>query len=74
MRDEVADKRDKVVVWRTWSVHVVTSPDGYVNMSRAIAPHPNLYFSAKHQGWDYWRYIGLNPNLGAGQHQQAGAP
>jgi hypothetical protein len=110
LRDEIADKRDKVVVWRTWSVHVVTDAGAYVNMTDGIAPHPNLYFSAKHQGWDYWRcgprlnllaalhpciaechsryhatlqrarraflmwmprrYIGLNPNLGAGQHQQ----
>jgi arylsulfatase A-like enzyme len=70
LRDELAAKRDKLVVWRTWSVHPVTAADAYLNLTDAIAPHKNLHFSAKHQGWDYWRYVNFNPILGRGRHPQ----
>ena len=31
---------------------------------------PRLFFSMKHQGWDYWRYVAFNPTIGIGRHQQ----
>ena len=60
----------KIVVWRTWTVKPVLDATNYINQTKAIAPHKNLYFSAKVQGWDYWRWTNFNPILGAGQHQQ----
>jgi hypothetical protein len=59
-RDSVAAKRGKIVVWRTWDVHPDEShsnPAAYLNLTKNIAPHPRLFFSMKHQGWDYWRCV-----------------
>ena len=44
LRDEVAAKRGKIVVYRTWSVHPVNDAKGYLTTSAAVQPHPNCSF------------------------------
>ena len=70
LRDNVAAGMNKTVIWRTWSVHPVLDGKEYLNVSSGVTPHQNFYFSAKVQGWDYWRWTNFNPILGIGHHQQ----
>lgn len=72
-RDTVAEKKGKLVVWRTWDVHpdeAHANPASYLALTASVEPHPNLFFSMKHSGWDYWRYVRFNPTIGIGSHGQ----
>ena len=69
----MAEKYSKIVVWRTWDVHpdeAHSDPASYLALTSGVKPHPNLFFSMKHQAWDYWRYVRFNPTIGIGQHGQ----
>lgn len=72
LREEVCVKRDKQLVYRTWdfgnNFHI--NPDYYLKVTDAIAPHPNLVFSIKHQADDFLRIRPFNPTLGIGKHRQ----
>jgi hypothetical protein len=72
LRDEVCVKRSKLAVYRTWdfgdNFHV--NPEYYLKVTGAIKPHPNLFFSIKHQAGDFLRMTSFNPTLGLGQHRQ----
>ena len=72
LRDEVCVKHDKLVVYRTWDFgdNFHTNPKYYLKVTDAIAPHPNLIFSIKHQAGDFLRMTPFNPTLGIGKHRQ----
>ena len=59
--------------WRTWDVHpdeAHADPASYLALTSVVQPHPRLFFSMKHQAWDYWRYVKFNPTIGIGGHGQ----
>lgn len=73
LREEVCVKRNKILFYRTWDL----ADDGlhnnlkyYLEVTNRIEPHPNLYFSIKHQIGDYHRLSRFNPCIGAGKHRQ----
>jgi len=71
LREEVCEKLDKEVIYRTWdfgNFHI--DPDYYLSVTSRIEPHPNLVFSIKHTEGDYHRTFQFNPTLGIGNHQQ----
>jgi hypothetical protein len=71
LRDEVAEKLNRTVIYRTWdfgNFHV--KPDYYLQVTSAIEPHPNLLFSIKHQAGDFHQLTPFNPTLGIGKHRQ----
>jgi len=74
-RDEVCEKYDKEVVYRTWSTEVgddsfTTSPSLYLQITDAVEPHENLYIAVKHTAGDFWRNYTFNQTIGIGKHQQ----
>ena len=71
LREEVCVKRNKVIFYRTWDFgqfHI--RPDFYLKVANAVAPHPNLIFSIKHQAGDFQRLTPFNPTIGIGKHRQ----
>lgn len=71
LRDEVCVKLNKTIFYRTWSFGGMhDSASYYLNVTKSIAPHPNLIFSIKHTKGDYHRTFDFNPTLGLGNHQQ----
>ena len=71
LRDEVCVKRNKTIIYRTWSFGGMhENPDYYLNVTNAIEPHKNLVFSIKHVKGDYQRTYPFNPTLGIGKHRQ----
>ncbi len=73
LRDEVCDKLNKVVIYRTWSFgpeNFHENPKYYLKVTDAIAPHPNLIFSIKHQQGDFHQLTVFNPTLMIGKHRQ----
>ncbi|MBV6647474.1 MAG: hypothetical protein KI790_18595, partial [Cyclobacteriaceae bacterium] len=71
LREEVCQKYDKKLVYRTWAFGGIhTDPDVYLAVTDQVAPHPNLYFSVKHTAGDYHRKFAFNPTLGIGSHHQ----
>ena len=72
LRDEVCEKRGRMVFYRTWdfgnNFHV--NPAYYLKVTDAIEPHPNLIFSIKHQAGDFLRMTPFNPTIGIGKHRQ----
>jgi hypothetical protein len=72
-RDEVCDKLNKVVIYRTWSFgpqNFHENPKYYLKVTDAIAPHTNLVFSIKHQQGDFHQLTVFNPTLMIGKHRQ----
>ena len=72
-RDEVCDKLNKIVIYRTWSFgpnNFHENPKYYLKVTDAIAPHPNLIFSIKHQQGDFHQLTPFNPTLMIGKHRQ----
>lgn len=69
MREEIAEKRDKILVYRTWG-YMHTSPEHYLAVTNQVAPHKNLYFSIKHTNGDFHRAYPFNKTLGIGKHKQ----
>lgn len=71
LRDEVCVKRNKTIVYRTWSFGGMhENPDYYLNVTNAIDPQKNLVFSIKHVKGDYHRTYPFNPTIGIGKHRQ----
>jgi hypothetical protein len=71
LREEVCEKLDKMVFYRTWDFGFFhTQPDYYLTVTNAIEPHKNLVFSIKHPEGDYHRTFPFNPTIGIGQHPQ----
>ncbi|MFS4466491.1 hypothetical protein [Maribacter sp. 2210JD10-5] len=69
LREEVCVKQNKKIFYRTWGFDGFhTDPEYYLKVTDAIAPHPNLIFSIKHN-----RYHRMNPFssvLTLGKHPQ----
>lgn len=66
-----------LVTCRVWCAAIAVHPDeahsdpaSYLALTSGVEPHPNLFFSMKHQAWDYWRYVAFNPTIGIGKHGQ----
>ena len=73
LRDEICVKRNKVLVYRTWDLPgdgFHNNPAYYLSVTDRIEPHPNLFFSIKHQWGDFHRLSRFNPCLGIGKHRQ----
>jgi hypothetical protein len=71
LRDEICVKRNKTIIYRTWSfggMHDI--PAYYLKVTDSIQPHKNLVFSIKHVRGDYQRTYPFNPCLGIGKHRQ----
>ncbi len=73
LRDEVCEKLDKIVIYRTWSFgpqNFHENPRYYLKVTDAITPHTNLIFSIKHQQGDFHQLTPFNPTLMVGRHRQ----
>ncbi len=71
LREEVCEKRNKTIFYRTWSFGGMhDSAAYYLAVTNQIAPHKNLIFSIKHTKGDYHRTYDFNPTLGIGKHPQ----
>ncbi|MGQ1784855.1 hypothetical protein [Saccharicrinis sp. GN24d3] len=75
LREEVCVKRNKKLFYRTWDWGKIKrkfhlDPEIYLQITNAIAPHENLYFSVKHVHGDFLRGLPFNKTLGIGKHQQ----
>lgn len=73
LRDEVCEKRNKIVIYRTWSFgpqNFHENPKYYLKVTDAIVPHTNLIFSIKHQQGDFHQLTPFNPTLMIGKHRQ----
>lgn len=56
LREEVCEKRNKRLFYRTWDMGKLHSlPHHYLPVTDSVEPHPNLYFSIKHTMTDFWR-------------------
>lgn len=56
LREEVCEKRNKRLFYRTWDMGKLHSlPHHYLSVTDSVEPHPNLYFSIKHTMTDFWR-------------------
>jgi hypothetical protein len=71
LREEVCEKRGKVLFYRTWDFgNMHDRPDYYLAVTDRVPPHPLLYFSVKYQQGDFHRLSVFNPTLGIGKHRQ----
>ncbi|SDW31946.1 hypothetical protein SAMN05444411_101474 [Lutibacter oricola] len=75
LREEVCVKRNKKLFYRTWDWGKIKKkfhlrPDVYLEITNAVEPHPNLYFSIKHVNGDFLRDLPFNKTIGIGKHQQ----
>lgn len=71
LREEVCEKRNKQIFYRTWSFGGMhDSAAYYLEVTNQIEPHKNLVFSIKHTKGDYHRTFDFNPTLGFGKHPQ----
>lgn len=56
LRDEVCDKLNRKIFYRTWDFGQFHSlPKYYLAITSRVHPHPNLLFSIKHTTTDFWR-------------------
>ena len=56
LRDEVCDKLNRKIFYRTWDFGQFHSlPKYYLAITSRVQPHPNLLFSIKHTTTDFWR-------------------
>lgn len=56
LREEVCEKRNKKLFYRTWDFGRFHSlPKYYLEVTEQVKPHKNLYFSIKHTIVDFWR-------------------
>lgn len=69
LEEIVIRKHNKLVFYRTWSFDGFhTDPHYYLQVTKAIQPHPNLVMVIKHTKGDFWRTLPFNPTLGIGNH------
>jgi hypothetical protein len=73
LRDEVCVRARRFVYYRTWDFgnNFHNNPKYYLDVTDAIAPHPLLIFSIKHQSGDFHRLTPFNASLATGRHRQA---
>ncbi len=71
LREEVCEKRNKKLFYRTWDFgnFFHTNPEVYLKITDQIKPHKNLFFSIKYTKGDFQRLTSFNPTLGIGKHQ-----
>jgi hypothetical protein len=69
LRDEVCDKLNKQVIFRSW-LSFDNSIPAYQAVSNGVEPHPNLFFSVKHCEGDFHRGNPFSRVLGIGRHSQ----
>ena len=71
LREEVCEKRNKLVFYRTWGWDgFLVKPTIYNKITDGIEPHSNLIFSIKHSNGDFTRDVPFNKTLGIGNHAQ----
>lgn len=71
LRDEVCEKMNKDIIYRTWDFGFFhTNPNYYLQVTNQVQPHEHLYFGIKHVEGDYHRTIPFNSVLGVGAHKQ----
>ncbi len=71
LREEVCEKRNKTIIYRTWSFGGMhDSLNYYLQVTDQIKPHPKLVFAIKHTQGDYHRTYPFNPTIGKGKHAQ----
>lgn len=64
LREEVCEKRNKQLFYRTWDFGRFHSlPKYYLEVTEQVMPHKNLYFSIKHTIVDFWRSAVTQPDL-----------
>lgn len=64
LREEVCEKRNKKLFYRTWDMGQLHSiPKHYLSVTDSVEPHPNLYFSIKHTMTDFWRSAIAHPDM-----------
>lgn len=64
LREEVCERRNKKLFYRTWDMGQLHSiPKYYLSVTDSIEPHPNLYFSIKHTMTDFWRSAITDPDM-----------
>lgn len=64
LREEVCEKRNKKLFYRTWDIGQLHSiPKYYLSVTDSVKPHPNLYFSIKHTMTDFWRSAITDPTM-----------
>ena len=64
LREEVCERRNKKLFYRTWDMGQLHSiPKYYLSVTDSIEPHPNLYFSIKHTMTDFWRSTITDPDM-----------
>ncbi len=73
LREEICVRHNKRLVYRTWDYfpdRFHADPDFYLAVTDRVEPHPNLFFSIKHTGSDFFRASHANRCLGIGRHRQ----
>lgn len=71
LRAVICEELGKRMVYRTWDFGFLhTHPDYYLKVTQAVEPHPQLFFSIKHQAGDFHQLTPFNPTLGIGDHAQ----
>jgi len=69
LREEVCEKRNKKVIFRTWYAFDVDSAT-YQVVNDAVEPHENLIISVKHCEGDFHRGNAFSKIIGQGRHRQ----
>lgn len=70
LREEVCQKRDKYLVYRTWLSGIDDNPDKYLGVTDSIEAHEKLVFCVKHCIGDFHRTNPFSQVLGMGKHSQ----
>jgi len=71
LKEEICIKRNKVLIYRTWDFgNFHTKPDFYIEATKNVIPHPNLFISIKNTNGDFLRDVPLNKTIGLGNLQQ----
>lgn len=68
---EITEKYNKLYIHRTWDFNGLHHlKQYYIEVTDEIEPSSRLMYSIKHTETDFWRYVGFNPCIGEGRHQQ----
>ncbi len=69
LREEICEKRDKDLIFRTWLAFDVDSA-AYQAVNDGVEPHENLTISIKHCEGDFHRANPFSKVIGQGRHKQ----
>lgn len=69
LRQEICEKRNKTLIFRTWYSFDVDSAV-YQKVSDSVEPHEKLIISIKHCEGDFHRGNPFSKNIGLGRHRQ----